>query len=93
VGGTDFCLDPAFISLIDGGASADRARCRRSGANVFKVLAVVVALYVAYALGVGKVYARRGPWGVAWTRSEHPFWYWSTIVIYMILSAALMFVF
>jgi hypothetical protein len=62
-------------------------------ANVFKVLAGLVALYVAYALTVGKVYARRGPWGVTWTRSENPFWYWSTIVIHTGLSAALMFVF
>ncbi len=69
------------------------ARYRRSEANVFKALAALVALYVAYALSVGKVYARRGPWGVTWTRSEQPLWYWSTIVIYMILSAALMFVF
>ncbi len=60
---------------------------------MFKALAVLVALYVAYALSAGKVYARRGPWGVTWTRSEQPLWYWSTIVIYTILSAALMFVF
>ena len=60
---------------------------------VFKALSVLVALYVAYALMVGKVYARRGPGGVIWERSENPFWYWSTIVIYIILSAALMFVF
>ena len=60
---------------------------------IFKGLSVVVALYVAYALSVGKIYARRGPWGVTWARSENPFWYWSTVVIYAILSAALAFVF
>jgi len=60
---------------------------------VFKVLAVLVGLHVAYALTVGKVYARRGPWGMTWRRSENPFWYWSTIVIYTGPSAELMFVF
>lgn len=60
---------------------------------IFKGLGVIVALYVAYALTVGKVYARRGPWGVTWARSKNPFWYWSTVVIYAILSAALAFVF
>jgi hypothetical protein len=60
---------------------------------IFKGLGVVLALYVAYALSVGKVYAKRGPWGVTWARSENPFWYWSTVVIYAILSAALAFLF
>jgi hypothetical protein len=81
---------------------ADRWRCiyplgivpaEACEAIVFKMLGVLVALYVAYALTVGKVYARRGPWGVIWTRTEAPFWYWSTIVIYGVLSAALFFVF
>jgi hypothetical protein len=60
---------------------------------IFKGLSVIVALYVAYALTVGKVYARRGPWGVCWARSENPFWYWSTVVIYAVLSVVLAFVF
>jgi hypothetical protein len=60
---------------------------------IFKALSVIVALYVAYALSVGKVYAKRGLRGVTWARSENPSWYWSTVVIYAILSAALAFAF
>ena len=60
---------------------------------IFKALSVIVALYVAYALSVGKVYAKRGLRGVTCARSENPLWYWSTVVIYAILSAALAFVF
>ncbi|HTS52080.1 MAG TPA: hypothetical protein VMH26_02300 [Burkholderiales bacterium] len=60
---------------------------------MFKMLGGFVALYVAYALSVGKVYARRGIWGVTWTRVQEPLWYWSTIAIYGVLSAALILVF
>jgi hypothetical protein len=64
-----------------------------SEAVVFKLLGVVVLLYIVYALSAGEVYAKRGIWGARSTRAEEPFRYWSTIVVYTILSAALLFVF
>jgi hypothetical protein len=60
---------------------------------VFKFLGVLVALYVVYALSIGRVYAKRGPWGATWTRVEQPLHYWSAIVVYSLLSAALVFIF
>ena len=60
---------------------------------VFKTLAVLVALYVVYALSIGRVYAKRGPTGATWTRAGEPFHYWSAIAVYSLLSAALAFVF
>lgn len=62
-------------------------------AIVFKTLGVLVALYVAYALVVGRVYAKRGPWGATSTRAGEPLPYWSAIVVYTFLSAALVLVF
>lgn len=60
---------------------------------MFKPLGVLLALYVVYALSIGRVYAKRGPWGATATRTGEPFQYWSAIVVYMLLSAALVFVF
>ena len=60
---------------------------------MFKLLGAMVALYVVYALSVGEVYAKRGVWGATSKRGEEPFRYWSTIVVYSILSAALVLVF
>jgi hypothetical protein len=60
---------------------------------VFKLLGVVVALYVVHALSVGEVYAKRGVWGATSKRSEEPIRYWSTVVVYGILSVALVLVF
>ena len=60
---------------------------------VFKLLGVMVALYVVHALSVGEVYAKRGVSGATSKRGEEPFRYWSTIVVYAILSIALMLVF
>ena len=53
----------------------------------------MVALYVVHALSVGEVYAKRGVSGATSKRGEEPFRYWSTIVVYAILSIALMLVF
>lgn len=64
-----------------------------SEAIVFKLLGVLVALYVAYALSIGEVYAKRGIWGAASTRAEQPVLYWSAMVVYAILALALLFVF
>jgi hypothetical protein len=53
----------------------------------------MVALYVVHALSVGEVYAKRGVSGATSKRSEEPIRYWSTVVVYGILSVALVLVF
>ena len=60
---------------------------------MFKILGILVALYVVYALAAGQVYAKRGPWGATSKRSDDPFNYWAAVVVYTGLSAALVFVF
>ena len=60
---------------------------------MFKILGMLVALYVAYALAAGQVYAKRGPWGAMSKRAEDPFNYWAAVTVYTGLSAALIFVF
>jgi hypothetical protein len=60
---------------------------------VFKILGILVALYVVYALAAGQVYAKRGPWGATSKRSDDPFNYWAAVAVYTGLSAALVFVF
>jgi len=59
---------------------------------VFKILGILVALYVVYALAAGQVYAKRGPWGATSKRSDDPFNYWAAVAVYTGLSAALVFV-
>jgi len=56
---------------------------------MFKLVGVAVALYVVYALSRGEVFAKHGIWGVTRKRDEQPVQFWSTIVIYTMLSAAL----
>ena len=60
---------------------------------MFKVLGIVVALYTAYAVINGEVYAKSGPWGRTVSRVESPQYFWAVIVIYAGLSAALLTVF
>ena len=60
---------------------------------MFKMLGILVALYVVYALAAGQVYARRGVWGALLKRSENPFRYWAAVTAYSCLSAALILVF
>jgi hypothetical protein len=60
---------------------------------VFKILGILVALYVVFALAAGEVYAKRGPWGAMSKRTDDPFNYWAAVTVYTGLSAALIFVF
>ena len=60
---------------------------------MFKVLGVMLGLYVVYALSIGEVFAKHGVWGRTSKRSEHPFRYWSGIVVYIVLSVVLLLVF
>ena len=57
------------------------------------MLAVLVAIYVAYSLATGSVYARSGWWGRSFSRSEDGWSYWSAIVAYSVLVILLFFVF
>jgi hypothetical protein len=56
----------------------------------FKVLGVLVAFYTAYAAVSGKVYVKAGAGGKTVTRAESPGEFWVSIVIYAVLSVALM---
>lgn len=60
---------------------------------MFKILGILVALYVVYALAAGEVYAKRGPWGAMSKRTDDPFNYWAAVTVYIGLSGALILVF
>jgi hypothetical protein len=59
----------------------------------FQTLGVLLAIYVIYALACGRVYAKDRWKGATFERGVQPGRYWTTIVIYAGLSAALYFVF
>jgi len=61
--------------------------------SLFKILGVVLLLYVVYGMSVGEIYAKRGIWGATIKRDEQPVGYWSTITVYTGLSIALVFFF
>jgi len=60
---------------------------------MFKVLGVLVALYVVYAVARGEVLAKSGAWGRTVTRADSPEYFWIVIAIYAGLGLALIFVF
>ena len=60
---------------------------------MFKILAVLVAVYVARSLVTGSVYARSGWWGRTFRRSQDGWRYWSAIVAYSVLVIMLFFAF
>lgn len=60
---------------------------------LFRVLGVLLALYVVQALRTGSVYARSRAWGRTFTRADDAFGYWAAIGSYSLLSLALVFVF
>ena len=57
---------------------------------MFKVLGVLLALYVAYSIARGEVFAKRGPWGRSYRREDGPVRFWSIIGVYILLTAALL---
>src|SRR5690606_15004745 len=57
--------------------------------GVFDLLGVLLAIYTAYAAVSGQVYARHRAWGRTVVQSEEPGYFWSIIVIYGLLSVAL----
>lgn len=61
--------------------------------GIFKILGVLLACYAVRALTTGAVYARSGVWGRTFRREEHAWQYWSALIVYALLSLALVFVF
>lgn len=59
----------------------------------FVLLGVCLGIYTVYATFAGTVYARSGPGGRRIARAEEPWRYWSTIVVYVGLTAALLWYF
>lgn len=57
--------------------------------SVFDLLGAGLAVYVAYAIATGSVYAKQRAWGRAVTRQEESGYFWTIIVIYALLAAAL----
>jgi hypothetical protein len=57
------------------------------------MLGVAVAFYVALSLARGQVHARSGMWSRDFYRDTDAWGYWSAIVCYTLLSAALIFAF
>ena len=60
---------------------------------MIKTLGILVFVYVCYSLLSGTVYAKSGISGRSYSRRESPTSFWTTIVCYALLSAALILVF
>lgn len=60
---------------------------------MFKVLGLLVGVYVLYAAGTGEVYVKAGVWGRTVSRTESPEYFWVAITVYAILALALATVF
>ena len=60
---------------------------------MFKALGALLALYVAYALRTGDVYAKAGVGGRRYRRNLDPLRYWSAVGSYSVLVLALFLVF
>lgn len=61
--------------------------------GLFKLLGVMLAIYVLYAIKAGEVYAKSGASGRMVSRNESPGYYWTVIAIYAGLGIALVTVF
>jgi hypothetical protein len=61
--------------------------------TLFQLLGVLIAAYVVQSLIRGEVYAKSGIWGRTYQRDDNPARFWSTVVIYSMLSLALIFLF
>ena len=58
---------------------------------MFKILEVVLAVYVARCIVTGDVYGRSGLWGRSWRRDEDALGYWSAVGAYGALVLMLIF--
>jgi len=59
--------------------------------SVFRLLGILLALYVVRCLSTGEVFAKSGPWGKTCRREEDTFEYWGAIVVYVGIVLALFF--
>jgi len=57
---------------------------------MFKILGVLLAIYIVHCLTTGAVFAKRGPWGRTFRRDENAFGYWGAIGSYVVLALALL---
>jgi len=57
--------------------------------SLFDLLGVLLALYTAYAAVTGSVFIRHRAWGRTVVRVEETTYFWMVIVIYALLSLAL----
>jgi len=60
--------------------------------SLFKLLGVLLSIYVVWSVIRGEVFVKSGVWGKTLLRDESPGAFWMAIAIY-ILSAALFMVF
>ena len=60
---------------------------------MFKLLGVLLAIYVAHCLITGAVYAKAGVWGRTYHRDKNTRAYWGAIGSYSVLVLALCFIF
>lgn len=61
--------------------------------SLFKLLGVLVAGYVVFALARGEIYAKSGIWGRTYRRDDDATKFWTTVVVYSLLAIALVVVF
>lgn len=60
---------------------------------MFKLLGVLVGLYVVLAVSRGEVFAKSGIWGKTVSREESPTYFWAVVAVYSLLALALVTVF
>jgi hypothetical protein len=60
---------------------------------MFRALGVLLTLYTVYAAVTGRVYTKSGPGGRTVDRRGSPKYFWIVILIYAVLSIALIFFF
>lgn len=60
---------------------------------IFRLLGVLLAIYVVRCVLQGSVVVSWGPGARTFRRADNPGWFWTSIVIYSLLTLALIFVF
>ena len=60
---------------------------------LFKLLGVLLLVYVGYAIWRGEVFAKSGAWGTIHVRDASPHAFWGVIIVYSLLGLALLTIF
>ncbi|MGH8175888.1 MAG: hypothetical protein ACREV5_06460 [Steroidobacter sp.] len=60
---------------------------------MFKMLGVLLSIYVVHCLMTGAVLAKSGAWGRTYRRDENALGYWGAVGSYSVLVLALFFLF